>query len=144
MTHDHTFHGLHYWHKQMFEKLGWILLAVHRGQHPDKIKAFSDALNQFGLAVANYIATVPDLPADRLHDLNVMKSEIDVLQQILTTCSSGNVNAVNTSNTMVGGKRKVKSKAKSKAKSNSKPKRRKYSRVLSRADPARDMADAWW
>lgn len=44
-TYDCTFHGLHEWHNKMFEKLGWMAMAL---DHHNKLKidAYLDGINR--------------------------------------------------------------------------------------------------
>ena len=38
-----TYHGLHEWHKYMFEKLGWMFLTINKGnQNPEKITSYKN------------------------------------------------------------------------------------------------------
>ena len=38
-----TYYGLHEWHKYMFEKLGWMMLSINKGNHnPEKIISYKN------------------------------------------------------------------------------------------------------
>ena len=41
-----TYHGLHEWHKYMFEKLGWMMLSINKGnQNPEKITSYKNSID---------------------------------------------------------------------------------------------------
>lgn len=122
MSSNHTFHGLHHWHKHMFEKLGWVLLALNRGGHAEKVKMYHHAIDKLELALNEY-KLIEGFPLDKKHDIDVMIKDVEVLRQILTTCTTGKPVApqapvaLGQDNLMAGGKSKKTKKSKSKSKS---------------------------
>ena len=51
----YTYNELHDWYTHLFKKVGWILLAHHQGVHEDKIKNYTDRVEQLKLAMLEYL-----------------------------------------------------------------------------------------
>jgi hypothetical protein len=98
-----TFHGLMSWHKHVFEKLGWVMLAVHRKKYANKIQTYREMLAHLIEAISNY-QQISNLSSSEINDLAVMHEDVMILQQILDGCtrSDGVINGV-----MAGGKRRT-------------------------------------
>ena len=72
-----TFHGLHNWHKAMFEKLGWMVLAKAKGLDY-KIQAYKKTVDHLIQSIEHLMAEYRD--ADHIHDLNVLHMNAMCLQ----------------------------------------------------------------
>jgi hypothetical protein len=75
---EHTFEALHNWHKAMFEKLGWMLLAREHGYH-EKIHAYKSALNYLCNALEYKIKHVKC--KDKKDDLRILLQNTHVLME---------------------------------------------------------------
>jgi hypothetical protein len=75
-----TMHGLNEWHKAMFEKLGWMVLAKSRATpHTDaKIKNYIDGVDSLIASINKKIGETKD--ADRIADLKVLLANTTILQ----------------------------------------------------------------
>ena len=73
---DATMHGLHQWYKEMFEKLGWMVLAHSRGM-TDKIQTYLNSLQRLHMALEQKIAKIHD--ADDKEDLTIMLKNVEEL-----------------------------------------------------------------
>ena len=73
---DATLHGLNHWYKEMFEKLGWMVLAHSRGM-TDKIQTYLNSLERLHMALEQKIAKMQD--ADNKEDLTVMLKNVEEL-----------------------------------------------------------------
>ena len=75
-SHAHTFHSLHEWHKAMFEKLGWMLLAREHGYH-EKIFAYKAAIGYLCDSLEHKIKHTRE--ADRKEDLRILLRNTHIL-----------------------------------------------------------------
>ena len=73
---DATMNGLHNWYKEMFEKLGWMVLAHSRGM-TDKIQTYLNSLQRLHTALEQKIAKMHD--ADNKEDLIIMLKNVEEL-----------------------------------------------------------------
>jgi Mg2+ and Co2+ transporter CorA len=73
---DATFVGIHFWFKSMFEELGWMILAKHRGML-DKIMTYKNSVNRLRQAIEKKLKVTKD--ADRKDDLRIMHENVLVL-----------------------------------------------------------------
>ena len=71
-----TTHGLHKWYASMFEKLGWMILAEHRG-YKDKIATYKKSLLRLKNDIEEKIDQVDD--HDKKTDLKIMHYNLEVL-----------------------------------------------------------------
>ena len=88
--HDHTFHGLHEWHNNMFEKLGMVCKSLCEG-NTLKMKCYKDTLNKLKTALDDKKQKTRD--EDRKDDLQILHDNIDCLLNcvnILSTCNFSN------------------------------------------------------
>jgi hypothetical protein len=73
---DSTTIGLHNWYKDMFEKLGWMVLAHSRGM-TDKIQTYLNSLERLHMALQQKIAKMRD--PDNKEDLVIMLKNVEEL-----------------------------------------------------------------
>jgi predicted ATP-binding protein involved in virulence len=73
---DATFHGLHEWHKHVFEHLGWMILAKSHG-FTDKIAVYKSSLIRLKHAIEEKIKTTRE--KDRKDDLHILHKNIMTL-----------------------------------------------------------------
>ena len=71
-----TMHGINHWYEEMFEKLGWMVLAKHKG-YTDKITTYKNSLMRLKQAIETKIASVHE--TDRKNDLKILHSNLMVL-----------------------------------------------------------------
>jgi hypothetical protein len=74
--HLHTFHALHEWHKAMFEKLGWMILAKEHG-YVEKIQAYKAAIQYLKSAIEKKMKVTREI--DRKNDLKILWANTCVL-----------------------------------------------------------------
>jgi len=72
-----TFHGLHEWQDEMFEKLGWMVLAKSKGYMNDKVKSYINSVHRLKKAIEQKMHSVHD--ADKKEDLEIMHHNVSVL-----------------------------------------------------------------
>jgi len=77
-TYDCTFHGLHEWHKAMFEKLGWMIMAKEHDS-PLKFKAYMECIHNFLACVEKKIKNTRD--EDRKDDLAILMKNMNCLKE---------------------------------------------------------------
>uniref|UniRef100_A0A6C0HLH2 Four helix bundle protein n=1 Tax=viral metagenome TaxID=1070528 RepID=A0A6C0HLH2_9ZZZZ len=73
---DTTFHGLYEWHKNMFEKLGWMILAKSHGYH-DKTNCYLKTCNRLKEALIEKLTVYTE--ADKKLDLEVLVKNVNIL-----------------------------------------------------------------
>ena len=71
--HSATMHGINHWHKHMFEKLGWMVLA--------KAKGYKEKIVQYKHGLKHLLETIDHVSAEykdhnRKHDLNVLRMNV--------------------------------------------------------------------
>ena len=91
-SYDCTFYGLHKWHKAMFEKLGWMIMAKEHNSGL-KIKAYMECIQNFLSCVEKKLANTRD--EDRKDDLVILMKNMMCLQkcaQNLMKIKSGEYN----------------------------------------------------
>ena len=81
-----TFHGLHKWSAHLFEKLGWMHLAVANADNSMlkehtmlKVQVYQESIKNLGFALENKIAKTNDV--DRKNDLMVLYKNNSVLEK---------------------------------------------------------------
>lgn len=79
--HDVTFHGLHGWHKNMFEELGWMVLLKGKGGYNYKIAAYKKSLHHLILSLEEAKSKFTE--ADRQHDIEVLHRNVHVLDDFV-------------------------------------------------------------
>lgn len=75
-----TEHGLHNWHVEMFEKLGWMVLAKEEGLDY-KIITYKKSLERL-LASIEHVSSEYE-SADRKHDLRVLGLRVMCLKDFV-------------------------------------------------------------
>ncbi len=81
MLHHHveyeaTFHGLQEWYKKKVEKLGWMVLAHHKG-NMDKVKHYLKSMERLKLSLEHKITHIKD--EDKKEDLEIMLENLMVI-----------------------------------------------------------------
>jgi len=71
-----TMHGLHHWYTELFEKLGWMVLAKERGM-TDKIKNYMNSLSMLKIALEQKMNKVNEL--DHKDDISIMLENVKIL-----------------------------------------------------------------
>jgi hypothetical protein len=77
-THETTYHGLHHWHKHMFEHLGWMVLAKSYG-YMDKVESYKHSLARLKDAIEKRRETIKDV--DRKRDLGILLANVKLLHE---------------------------------------------------------------
>ena len=75
-----TFHGLHEWHKHIFEHLGWMILANNHNM-PDKVSVYTTSLDRFLVKSQKYLDENRTLTQDKINDILVLRDNIKTLQK---------------------------------------------------------------
>jgi hypothetical protein len=75
---EHTFCGLGHWHKAMFEKLGWMVLAKKMG-YTDKIETYRNSIRRLQEAIEHKLKHHTH-DYDRKEDLKIMCGQVCELQ----------------------------------------------------------------
>jgi hypothetical protein len=70
--------GLVGWHKAMFEKLGWMLLAKAKGMN-EKVRAYKTGVSDLVKSLEHVMKEYED--QNRKHDLNVMLMQARLLKK---------------------------------------------------------------
>lgn len=76
--HETTYHGIHQWHKHMFEHLGWMILAKQYG-YTDKLDSYKHSLMRLMNAIEKRRETIKDV--DRKRDLDILLGNVKILQE---------------------------------------------------------------
>ena len=71
-----TMHGINNWYEKMFEELGWMVLAKHKG-FTDKVSTYKNSLQRLKTAIEQKIHKVYE--ADRKMDLEILHKNLMVL-----------------------------------------------------------------
>ena len=79
--HDVTFHGLHGWHKHMFEEMGWMVLLKSKGGYNYKIAAYKKSLHHLILSLEEAKSKFTE--ADRQHDIEILHRNVHVLEDFV-------------------------------------------------------------
>ena len=73
---DASMHSLNKWYDEMFEKLGWMVLAKSRGM-TDKINTYMNSIYRLKMALEQKINKVHEV--DRKNDLEIMLHNVIIL-----------------------------------------------------------------
>lgn len=73
---DVTLKGINRWFKSVFEQLGYMVLAKSKGMS-DKIQVYINSVHRLKQAIEDKKTKVYD--ADKVEDLRIMSSNLDVL-----------------------------------------------------------------
>jgi len=76
--HHATFHGLHHWYTEMFEKLGWMIIAKHK-KYDTKIAAYKNAITLLKTELEEKIEQVEN--HDKQTDLKIMHYNVCLLME---------------------------------------------------------------
>jgi len=71
-----TYHGLHEWHKAMFEELGWMILAKSHGMK-DKITTYKNSLARLKWSLEQKLQHT--MEEDRKQDLEILHHNLMIL-----------------------------------------------------------------
>ena len=71
-----TMHWLNKWFEEMFEKLGWMVLAQNKG-YTDKIKTYKNSLERLKTQLEHKLVRLHE--RDRKEDVQIMLNNLDVL-----------------------------------------------------------------
>ena len=75
---DSTMHGIHHWYRSVFERLGWMILAKHRGID-DKIQSYKNTIERLKCTIEEKIKNTRD--HDKKADLKIMHTDLIVLME---------------------------------------------------------------
>ena len=75
--HAMTFCGVSEWHKAMFEKFGWMLLAKEKG-YGFKVVAYKKAIDHLLMTIKHLMGEYMD--PDKKHDLAVLLMNVECLK----------------------------------------------------------------
>ena len=73
---DVTFHGLHKWYTNMYEKLGWMVLAKSYGMS-DKTESYINSLYRLKMTIEKKLKT--HRIKDHKDDLKILLKNLEVL-----------------------------------------------------------------
>jgi hypothetical protein len=71
-----TTRAIHRWYDQMFEHLGWMILAKSKGYN-DKVSTYKNSLNRLRQAIEMKLGQVHDL--DKKDDLQILHNNVMIL-----------------------------------------------------------------
>jgi len=71
-----TFDGIHHWYVEMYEKLGWMVLAKKRGM-TDKTNVYKHSLHRLLHSIENKMRYMKDV--DKKQDLKIMHENVKIL-----------------------------------------------------------------
>jgi predicted ATP-binding protein involved in virulence len=71
-----TFHGLNKWYAHMFEELGWMVLAQHRGIN-EKVMVYKHSVQRLKESIEHKMHEIKD--GDKKEDLKIMHENVCVL-----------------------------------------------------------------
>jgi hypothetical protein len=73
-----TYQGLHKWFRSVYERLGWMVLAQHKGYN-DKIICYKNEIKRLEMSLKDKISKIKD--EDKKEDLKILLGYIKVLKE---------------------------------------------------------------
>ena len=96
-----TFHGIHEWHKHMFEKFGWMMLSVNKGnKNPEKVTSYIKGVNLLECAIRDKLQGDNSTITEQ-KDLNILLNNVNILKRMTEQLKSAQP-------TQLGGKKSKK------------------------------------
>ena len=85
--HDTTYHGLHFWYKSVFEKLGWMVLA-QEAKEKNHIKCYIENIEVLLKHINAKIAYLEKMSKkggdhimDKMNDMMILRNNVMILHK---------------------------------------------------------------
>ena len=73
-----TYQGLHKWFRSVYERLGWMVLAQHKGYN-DKIICYKNEIKRLEMSLKDKISKIKD--EDKKEDLKIILKNVKILKK---------------------------------------------------------------